>query len=96
MECAQSWSCVIQLLSGLQLALLKQQVTEMTLGEMILQMSVENVYFFQDGSILLSHIFWGVFAPWLGLWERAYYLTSSAGGDHVDWAFVTIFLCCGE
>lgn len=52
-----------QLLSGLQQALLKHQVTEMTLGEMILQMSVKKCLFFSRWFYpALAHILGGVCA----------------------------------
>lgn len=68
--------------------------TEMTVEEMILQMSVKMSIFFKM-VLSCSRTYYGVCAV-VGALREAVLLPSSAGGDHVDWAFVTFFLCCGE
>lgn len=50
----------------------------------------EKFYFLQDGSDLISRSILGCF-----FWVVVVALeVGKAGGDHVDWTFVTVFLCC--
>lgn len=52
---------------------------------MILQTSLRKIYFFARWfKPDVAHGIVGVFLSWLGLWERAYNLAGTAGGDHVD------------
>lgn len=57
----------------------------MTLGKMILQTSVKISIFLQDRYNPIAHGILGcVFELRLGLREWGYYLSSLAGGDHVN------------
>lgn len=70
--CSELKLCETQLLSGLQLTLLKQQVAEMTLGDMILQTSVKSSIFCKMVLTWSLVVFWDVFFElWLWLWKWA-------------------------